>query len=227
MADNSQDQTYYEILELTPDAGPMEIYQAYQRAKSTYSPTSPALYTMFTPQEAQELMALIEEAYQTLSNQSKRRNYDIQMGYAEGPKPPEEVPKTVRAKAENLESSWIGAVKIMRKKDELPHGFARTKFSVYEINAEIEEEIGNVQECDGLFIQKIRLYKGVNLEQLSEEIRVTKSTLIALESNDIDALPLPVFTRGFIIHTARVLGVDEKQLADAYMKYFKARKVVP
>src|SRR5580693_327735 len=80
MSERYEGQTYYELLEITPQAGPTDIYNAYQRARSTYSPSSPALYSMFTPQEAQELMALIEEAYQTLSHQGRRREYDLKLG---------------------------------------------------------------------------------------------------------------------------------------------------
>jgi curved DNA-binding protein CbpA len=223
----NSDQNYYEILEVAASAGPTEIYQAYQRAKATYSPSSPALYTMFTPEEANQLLGLIEEAYQTLSNKTRRRDYDIQIGItkaAPAKSAAGSTPMTSRPTSKT-EETWSGQVRIIRKKDDLPQGFARTKFSVYEIKPEIEDEIKTVAECDGQFLQKIRLYKGVNLEQLSEEIKVGKTLLVALEANDIDGLPIAVFTRGFVIQFAKVLHVNDKQLADAYMKYFKARKV--
>ena len=230
----SSDQTYYEILEIQPNAGPMEIYQAYQRAKSTYSSTSPALYTMFTAEEANQLMSLIEEAYQCLSNKNRRRDYDIQIGVIKAvpsyPTHPTPMPRvetaTIVTPTPKMEENWVGHAKHARKKEELPVGFARTKFSVYEVKSEIEEEIKMVQECDGQFLQKVRLYKGVNLEQLSEEIKVGKALLVALEANDIDGLPIAVFTRGFVVQFAKVLNVNDKQLAEAYMKYFKAKKVV-
>jgi curved DNA-binding protein CbpA len=241
---NTTDQTFYEILEIAPSAGPMEIYQAYQNAKATYSPTSPALYTMFTTEEAHELLRLIEEAFQTLSSRTRRRDYDIKIGLIKPVPMFQETPKhqtshyntqaqshrselitTAGPSGGKTEEGWIGPVRVMRKKDELPAGFARTKFSVYEVKPEIEDEIKNVQECDGQFLQKIRLYKGVNLEQLSEEIKVGKPLLVALEANDIDGLPIAVFTRGFVIQFAKVLNLNDKQLAEAYMKYFKARKV--
>jgi DnaJ-class molecular chaperone len=76
MSSQQDGQTYYELLEVKPTAGPSEIYSAYQRARNTYSPNSPALYSMFTPEEAKELMKLIEEAYQTLSHQARRREYN-------------------------------------------------------------------------------------------------------------------------------------------------------
>ncbi|MGE0525567.1 MAG: helix-turn-helix domain-containing protein [Bdellovibrionales bacterium] len=229
MSERYEGQTFYEILEISPTAGPSEIYSAYQRARSTYSPSSPALYSMFTPDEAQELMSLIEEAYQTLSHQARRREYDMKIGLTR-PAPLYKVTpiaateQAAATAARRREDQWVGPVRITPKKEDLPAGFGRTKFTIYEINPEIEAEIESMQECDGQFLQKIRLYRGVSLDQMSEEIRVIKSTLVALEANDLDALPVAVFTRGFVIQMARVLGLNEHKIADAYMKFFKARK---
>lgn len=231
MSDRYEGQTYYELLEVTPQAGPGEIYNAYQRARSTYSPSSPALYNMFTPEEAQELMALIEEAYQTLSHQARRREYDVKLGVPQPhPKSAAVTEKqSVRQAAalKNANDPWIGPVKVSHKsKEDLPQGFARTKFSVYEIKPEFEAEIEQINEIEGQFLQRVRLYKGVTLDQMSEEIRVIKSTLVALEANDLDVLPVAVFTRGFVVQYARALGVNERKISDAYMKFFKAKKVV-
>ena len=226
MSDRYEDQTYYEILEVTPKANSNEIYQAYQRARTTYSPSSPALYSMFTPQEAQELLALIEEAYQTLSNQGRRREYDIKIGLLQS-SPPERTAHTMKSEIRmaRADDPWLGPVRVTpRNKEELPKGFARTKFSVYEIKAELEQELVQIEHCDGAFLQRIRLYKGVTLDQMSEEIRVMKSTLVALEANDVEALPVAVFVRGFVVQVARVLNLDERKVAEAYMKFFKAKK---
>jgi hypothetical protein len=228
MSDRYEGQTYYELLEVTPQAGPADIYNAYQRARSTYSPSSPALYSIFTPQEAQELMALIEEAYQTLSHQGRRREYDMKLGLIDprvksGAQPGLSI-RHEQAK-KKVDDPWVGPVKVVhRSKEEVPKGFARTKFSVYEVKPEMETELTAVEECDGKFLQKVRLYKGVTLDQMSEEIRVIKSTLVALEANDLDVLPVAVFTRGFVMQFARALNLDEKRVSDAYMKFFKAKK---
>jgi len=233
MNDRYEGQSYYELLEITPQAGPSEIYVAYQRARATYSPSSPALYSMFTPQEAQELLVLIEEAYQTLSHQARRSEYDKKMGLAAAPnarnKPlvHDMAPRTPGGTHAPGSDAWIGSVKINRKPtDDLPRGFARTKFSVYEVKESLENEIAAIEECDGQFLQKVRLYKGVTLEQLSDEIRVIKATLVALEANDLDALPVAVFTRGFVVQMCRVLGLDENKIVNSYMKFFKAKKGV-
>lgn len=225
MSDRYEGQTYYELLEITPNSGPGEIYNAYQRARTTYSSSSPALYSMFTAEEAQELMALIEEAYQTLSHQARRREYDTKLGLIK-PQPPAALRSTANPPepVRKPDPAEPVLVKVAPKRDELPSGFARTKFSIYEVKPEFEREISAVEECDGKFLQRVRLYRGVTLEQLCDEIRVAKSTLVALEDNDIDALPVAVFTRGFVIQAARAMNLDERKITDAYMKFFKARK---
>lgn len=233
MSDRPSSQTYYEILEIQPTAGPTEIYNAYQRARTTYSPTSPALYSMFSPDEAQQLLSLIEEAYQTLSHQAKRKEYDVKLGLKQATPAPRStaVEPAQKYSAEDakkkIEENWVGPVKVLRpvaKVEDLPKGFARTKFSVYEVNADLEKEIADITECDGEFLQKIRKYRGVSLDQMADEIRITKTTLNALEGNNLDALPVPVFTRGFVVGITRALGLDEKKITDAYMKFFKAKK---
>lgn len=237
MSDRYEGQTYYELLEIKTNAAPAEVYAAYQRARSTYSPSSPALYTMFTPEEAQALMALIEEAYQTLSHQARRKEYDTKLGLTpHAPVKPTGKPVIPVQPASSSSSSssaghasseaWVGPVKVtVGRKEETPQGFARTKFSTYEVKPEMERKIADMKECDGQFLQSVRLYKGVTLDQLSDAIRVTKSTLVALESNDVGALPVAVFTRGFVTQFARALALDERKVVDAYMTFFKARKV--
>ena len=211
-------QTYYEILEIQPTAGPGDIYAAYQRARATYSPSSPALYSMFSVEEAQQLMALIEEAYQTLSHQARRREYDTRL--TGQPSSPPGAASIRRA----MEEQWVGPVKVAPRPPAAPAGFARTKFSTYEIRPEIEQELAEATHIDGAYLQKARLYKGVTLEQMSEEIRVVKATLAALEANVLQSLPVAVFTRGFVVQYARALGLSERVVADGYMKYFKAER---
>ncbi len=67
---------YYEILEVAYDAPQHEVHKAYTRAKATYASDNPALYSMFTVDEARDLLKLIEEAYSVLGNHGLRRNYD-------------------------------------------------------------------------------------------------------------------------------------------------------
>src|SRR3712207_1159463 len=67
---------YYEILELSSNAAQHEVTTAYERARATYSGDNPAIYTIFSENEARELLTLIEEAYAVLGNKTLRSIYD-------------------------------------------------------------------------------------------------------------------------------------------------------
>lgn len=225
----THNQTYYEILEVRPGAPQNEIHAAYKRAKAAYSPDSPALYTMFTQEEARELLKLIEEAYATLSNQASRKEYDLKLKANQNSSDsqdmelpdfdPEDVKDIIRSREAN---------KPVRanptpppKKETVPEGFRKTRYSVYEIDPEFEEEIRSCSEFDGQMIQRVRQYKKVNLEQMSEVSRISKTYLAAVENNDYRTLPAPVFVRGFVVQMARILELDEKHVADSYMKILR------
>lgn len=221
------EQTFYEILEVEPTATASEIHHAYQRAKQTYSPESPALYTMFTPEEARELLKLIEEAYAVLSNQMTRKEYDQKLTGASRNKSSanssEELPDFP---VPDTEVSPMSQSSTARKEQtsQLEEGEGRTKFSNYEIDENMEQEIKEALEFDGPLLERIRTYKNVSLEKISDETRVSRTYLRALEAEDFAALPAPVFVRGFIVQVARILGLDEKAVADSYMKRMKNRR---
>jgi len=69
--------TYYDILELDPDATPQEILESYLRLKEAYSKNSLALYSLFESEETNEILNRIEEAYIILSQEEKRKKYDL------------------------------------------------------------------------------------------------------------------------------------------------------
>src|SRR5712692_5960129 len=59
----------------------------------------------------------------------------------------------------------------------------------------------------GSYLRELRTRRGVSLEEISRSTRVLTSYLEALEADDFDALPAPVFTRGFIRAYCQTLGV--------------------
>jgi curved DNA-binding protein CbpA len=230
MGSRELEQTYYEILEVTSGAGHHEIIAAYHRAKEAYAPDSPALYTMFTQEEACELRKLVEEAFLILGNQTKRKEYDQllhsrnnSMTARDLPdfSPIIQPPAPVNHKNFQLHKTAGHMPANSISTNSIPDGFAKSRLSVYEVRQEIETEIKQQQIFDGPFLRKIRLYKNINLEQLSKETKISKSYIAALESDDYAALPAPVFLRGFVIQLARMLGLNEAQVANSYMARVK------
>jgi cytoskeleton protein RodZ len=57
---------------------------------------------------------------------------------------------------------------------------------------------------------------GLDIENLANQLRLSPRQLKALEANDLEALPSPAFTRGFIRNYARLLQVDPEPLLALY-----------
>jgi curved DNA-binding protein CbpA len=220
-------QTFYEILEVPHTAAPQEIHAAYQRAKATYSTESPALYTMFTPDEARELLAVIEEAFDTLSNHQRRQLYDQKIAHRQlkTVEPPKQRIAPVPKELPDFHIEETGAdphtVAKQKVPTTAPAGYAKTKFGLYPVDQKFEDEIQQATLFDGEFLKRIRSYKKISLDQMCDETRINKPYMVAVEANDFKSLPAPVFVRGFIIQIARILGLNEKKASDSYMQILK------
>ncbi len=72
-----EDWNYYELLSIERTASQDEIWEAYQAALATYKDGSMALYGLVTEAERGLILERIQEAFQTLRDPAKRREYDL------------------------------------------------------------------------------------------------------------------------------------------------------
>jgi cytoskeleton protein RodZ len=68
----------------------------------------------------------------------------------------------------------------------------------------------------GEYLRAERLARGITLEQISADTRITVSMLQAMEEGDIDRLPAPVFTKGFLRAYAEQVGLDPDEVVMEY-----------
>ncbi len=74
-------ETYYEILDISPEANQEEIKQRYHQKTKEYHPDSQSPGSKeWVKKQAEEMMKKITEAYKVLSNPAKRREYDLKIG---------------------------------------------------------------------------------------------------------------------------------------------------
>ncbi|MCC6276866.1 MAG: helix-turn-helix domain-containing protein [Oligoflexia bacterium] len=224
-----REQTYYELLDIEPSATQEEILKAYNKARITYSSNSPALYSLMNKEEAQEILKLIDEAYSVLSNHARRKQYDendqvdiplpsgTEMAAQSFPYATISTPQTPPVSMPAIPPS------VTTPKPVEAGVTATTRFGSYKKDASFENEIKNAELFDGTFLQKIRLYKNVTLDQLSDSTKISRSYLDALEGNEYGSLPAPVFVRGFLVQYAKCLGLDENRIAQSYMKLMKEK----
>jgi curved DNA-binding protein CbpA len=198
---------YYEILEVSSNAAQHEVTTAYERARNTYSGDNPAIYTIFSEHEARELLNLIEEAYAVLGNKTLRTIYDQRLLGSKSP-----------VKELNYESI-LNASKAMLPEIKT-HGPAKPE---YKQNEEFERQIKEATDWDGALLKKVREYKCISVERMSERTKINTWYLNAIETMDAANLPALVFVRGYVIQICRQLELNEKIVADSYMKLFKTK----
>lgn len=197
---------YYDILEVSHHCPQHEVTGAYERAKSTYSGENPAIYTIFSEDEARELLKLVEEAYSVLGNKTLRSLYD----------------EKISQNGIKIEDLSYESLK-MQSQVSLPEKPKPTAKIEYRKDESFENEIADKDEWTGEFLKKIREYKNIPLERMSEITKISAYYINAIENNDSANLPAPVFVRGYVGQVAKVLGLDEKRVCDSYMKGYKAK----
>ncbi len=216
---NFQEQTYYELLEISSSASADEIQRAYLRAKGIYAPDSPAIYTIFSREEAVQLNHLLDEAYQTLSHHAKRRDYDLQLQKGNF--------TVIQDKGRDTAESTVALqakFKSPRSEDRVAlqqQGIGITKFGQFTIDTFVEQEIKDQEMFDGTFLKKVRIYKNINLDTLCDHLKIGRHHVNAIENNDFEKLPASVFVRGYVKQLAEALELDSKKVTDSYMKILK------
>jgi cytoskeletal protein RodZ len=68
----------------------------------------------------------------------------------------------------------------------------------------------------GYYLQSIRLEKNITLETVAEETRIAMSNLTAIEREDVESLPDPVFVKGFLRSYAQAIGADGDEAVRLY-----------
>lgn len=212
---NTENQyNYYEVLELNENATQQEIYTAYVKAKITYSAENKALATVFSSEEAKALRNLVQEAYEVLSNNDYRNIYEKRMLAA------------AHAKLDASTEIDISAHAIKTASDDM---FQKIVLPVVKLEStaapvrdeEFEKEISEKKSWDGQDLKKVREYKKLSFDELTDITKINPWYIAAIEEMNPAGLPVEVFVRGYVIQVAKALGLKEKIVADSYMRLFR------
>lgn len=94
----------------------------------------------------------------------------------------------------------------------------------YVVTADFEREIEDTTEFTGEFLRKIREYKSVDLERLSDMTKISRLYLQGIENEDFDKLPASVYVRGFVFQYAKCLKLKPEVVANSYTARMKKLK---
>ena len=191
-----KDQTYYEILEISPTATSKEIQRAYEHAKETFHADSVAVYSLFSEEEVKEIEDTVEEAYRVLMDEKSHNNYNqshLQM-----------LPMAGGAPTETFSEAFGTTV---GKKPSL--SFTGLSFNVEE-----------GPYC-GKTLKRVRERMGVELETISGEMKINKKILEWIEEDIFKKLPPLVYLKGFLKSYAQSLGLDPSKVVEEYIRFKK------
>jgi DnaJ-class molecular chaperone len=193
------EQTYYEILEVSPTATSKEIQKAYEQAKETFHADSLAVYSLFTGQEVQVIQVAIEEAYRVLMDESLRKSYDQSHYQA------------------------LGEQKLEKPPDILvPVRERKPPTAAADVPVHVGEEIYR-----GKTLRQIRERMRIDLETIAQETRITLKTLELIEGEDSERLPPLVYLKGFLKGYAQSLGLDPHKVVEDYVHFLDQEKKKP
>ena len=199
------DQDHYEALDVSQSATRDEIERAYHLAKATYADDSLAGYSVFQEGELPLLRERLENAYRTLSDQDARRAYDAELArpirYADS-EPTEgfELPSPV-----DVSPTVVPPLLTLACDPDHEEG---------------EEEEG---EYDGARLERVRVRRGIELDEIAGVTKVNPAYLRFIEEERFDDLPAAVYVRGFVKCYARCLGLDADRVARSYMQRYEER----
>ncbi len=69
-------------------------------------------------------------------------------------------------------------------------------------------------EGPGAALQAAREARDLSIPQVADRLKLSSAAVSALEANDWDRLPAPVFVRGYIRTYARLMALDDEELLE-------------
>lgn len=184
------EQNFYEIFEIPTTATRGQIEQAYALAKKTYGDQSLATYSLFDSEERKEIIRKIHLAYETLSDEKRRRAYDQEIAGQAGPQKP--LPPVLEP--------FKGDAPVSDSDPQKP--------------AAQSYEPVKIESMTGIDLRQIREQRGIPLQEIANKTRINITYLEFLEKDQLRSLPPAVYLRSYVFQYARLLGLDPGRVAD-------------
>ena len=185
--------TLYKVLGVDRSASDDEIRRAYKLQSQIFREDSLPIVSLVDERRLQEEQARISEAYDTLLDPSRRRAYDLSVFPGDERGEPPPAARTGASEAE-----------------------------LAQLQAELAREISAETQFTGGLLRKAREAQGVEIEHIANITKISPMYLRAIESEQADALPAPVYLRGFLQQIAKTLGLDPTQVTKTYVKRVRA-----
>ncbi|MBW2572179.1 MAG: helix-turn-helix domain-containing protein [Deltaproteobacteria bacterium] len=205
---------YYEILKIPEKSSFLEIKQAYKDAVSIYGEDSLVTYSLFSTDEREKILKIIEEAFFTLIDGKKRAAYDrmlVDSGQSD---------TTFISDQSQSEPVFHPG----KAANDDPLAADATKTNQTDEEKQLSDEILSKSSVSGNDLKKLREALGVEIHEIHSLTRISVSVLNAIEENRLESLPPDVYLRNFLKLFAEVLQIDPMKIVDGYFKHISMVK---
>lgn len=213
---NRKEETLYDVLKVDRKATISEIVAAYHSAKNAFSKDSVATYSLFSPEETKAILDRLEEAYLTLSNVDKKREYDRNLNGAEGldgpdgahaapTPPPAPVPLPARPASSATPTDYGEGDGSVRKLPAKPMSPPPIEFGQGALT--------------GAMLREAREKRTLSVEDVSRITKIPGKFIRAIESDDLRQIPARVYLQGFVKNLAVLYRLDPGAAIKAYLMH--------
>lgn len=205
-----KDLNYYELLRIPYNASSFEIRQAYKHILAIYEENSLATYSLFVEDERKVILSKIEDAFLTLIDDKKREVYDnnlVNIG---------EVSDNMFTEKEKNKAIPIFQSSEARTSN---NSLTRIKKKIQEKEAtDLAATVLQRDQITGKDLKNLRESLGIELEEIFQATKISPTTLVAIEKDDMANLPPKIYLMSFLKSYAEALQLDPKQVVDGYIK---------
>ena len=94
------------------------------------------------------------------------------------------------------------------------------------LQGELATEIGPDTDFTGELLRRVRESQGIELTEIANFTRISKSHLVAIEAEAYASLPALVYVRGFVGEVAKFLKLDPAQVQRSYLRRLREQSAL-
>ncbi len=217
---------FYTVLDVPKHATQMMIREAYVHRKATYVEHNPAFYSLGIDSEQEENRLAVERAYAVLMDPDKRELYNQTLIQGKRASLHDFHPAMQRNGASAHEASPFYERKsrdfVQRAMPALLRRRVCEQGSQASVQEKYEKIIAAGDPSDGNLYRLLRDAAQVTLDQLHIQLKVSVEHFIHIEDNHWEALPQPIYVKGFLRSYFDFLGVkDPHRLVEAFITRYE------
>lgn len=202
--------TYYDILNIPPNSSFIEIKRAYRDVLAIYNDDSLATYSLFTSDERDNILRIIEEAFSTLIDEGKKAAYD-RMLVNSG-----QVDVSILSRKDKKKPIPLFHAINLTKEDNLV-GRVKKK-SIEKKVKKLSKKILSKDLISGNDLKELRKAIGIEISEIYVVAKISISVLKAIENNQFEDLPSGFYLRNFLKSYSEILQIDSQKIIDGYLK---------